>query len=170
MEHSNTGCCCPDQDRKAYICDCCVGPMENVLRQLVGRTVSIGTIDNTNGQYNNAVINSVNDFIVTFRQGSAVIALPICLVVGVQAPEVQTATLMPAPVGGRGGECDCCERPVREFFDEITEADVDVLGPAFNNLQNTIILETGEGIIKVRDNNRFIALSLCKVSEIKNFS
>ncbi|WP_198530551.1 hypothetical protein [Bacillus sp. LL01] len=143
--------------------------MQYVLEQLIGRVVRIGTTDSSSGTYPSATILSVNDYIVIIRQGANTIALPICLVVGVQNTQVQNIALLPPPLPG-DGECSCCERPVREFFNEIMTADVDALGPAFNNLSNMEILETGLGIVKLRDNNVFIALSICKVASILNFS
>ncbi len=170
MKDQFDGGCCPDLDRNTSLCDCCVEPMQDVLEQLVGRVVRIGTTDTSSGLYPSATILDVDDFIVTIRQGSNTIALPICLVAGVQAPQVQNIQLLEPPVDEAGGECDCCERPLREFFEGISKADVDVLGTAFNNLTNVLILDTGEGIVKVRNNNNFIALSLCKISSIQNFT
>ena len=160
--------CCPDSSSSS-ICDCCVEPMQYVLEQLIGRVVRIGTTDTSSGTYPSATILAVNDYIVTIRQGANTIALPICLVVGVQNAQVRNVLLLPPPLSSEG-KCDCCERPLRDFFNGITTADVDALGPAFNNLTNTQILETGEGIVKLQDNNAFIALSLCKVASIQNFS
>lgn len=160
--------CCPDPSGLSF-CDCCAEPMQYVLEQLIGQVVRIGTIDTSSGTYPSATILAVDDFIVTIRKGANTIALPICLVVGVQNSQVQSVLLLPPPLSSEG-DCDCCERPLREFFNGITTADVDALGSTFNNLTNTQILETGEGIVKLRNNNAFIALSLCKVSSIQNFS
>ncbi|ASF38921.1 hypothetical protein CEH05_07260 [Halobacillus halophilus] len=163
------GCCPGSNGSGSGLCDCCVDPMQYVLEQLIGRVVRIGTTDTSSGTYPSATILDVNDYIITIRQGANTIALPICLVVGVQNAQVQNVLLLPPPLSNEG-ECDCCERPLRELFDGITTADVDALGQAFNNLSNTQILETGEGIVKLRDNNAFIALSLCKVASVQNFS
>lgn len=165
----NNGCCPDNSGGSQSVCNCCVIPMQEVLLQLIGVRVRIGTLDTTSGVFSNVTITGVDDYIVMIQQGSNTIALPICLVVGVAASEVQHVTLLPPPLES-SGECECCERPVREFFDRLQTADVDSLGSAFNNLQNADIVDTGLGVVRLSRNNEYYALSTCKVSSIQNFS
>ncbi len=168
-------CCCPDINGDESVCDCCVGPMQDVLTQLIGAVVRIGTIDNSSGSFPSATIIDVNDFIVVIRQGANTYALPICLVSGVEGGTRVRDLVLISPTGDEGGgECFCCERPVREFFDSILSSDqVDMLGPAFNNINNVTVIETGLGIVKLRrtmgGSQNYYALSTCKVASIRNF-
>ncbi|RYI29505.1 hypothetical protein EVU96_10945 [Bacillus infantis] len=168
-------CCCPDINGEDTVCDCCIAPMQDILTQLIGRTVRIGTTDTSSGDFPSAVIQSVNDFIAIIRQGANTYALPICHVTGVEGGiAVRDLVLIPPNSDEGKGECFCCERPTREFFDSIiSAAQVDTIGPAFNNVSNVTVLDTGVGIVKLRPtmggSQNFYALSTCKIVSIRNF-
>ncbi len=160
----------PTQDT---LCDCCTTPMQNVLLQIpTGKVVDLGTIDSTSGNLNNVELLSVSDYIVTVSQGTNTVAVPICKVTGVSgkgdvADIIDNVVLQSQQENT--GECACCEDPVGRYLSTISIADIDVLGPAFNNIQNATILEVGEGIVKVQASGLEVAaLSTCQITLITN--
>ncbi|MBD7908922.1 hypothetical protein [Sporosarcina gallistercoris] len=147
--------------------------MQNVLMQIPsGTVVTLGTTDSTSGNLSNVTLQSVANYLVTVTQGSNVVVVPICKVTGVSgrndaADIINDITLEPRKEGT--GECACCEDPIGSYLSSISEADIDVIGPAFNNIQNATILEVGEGIVKVdAPGLEVAALSTCQISLITN--
>ena len=149
--------------------------MQNVLEQIpVGTVITLGTVDDTSGNLQNVTFISANDFHVIVSMGSNIIYVPTCKVTGVSAngaaAEIINNIILEPPVASTG-ECACCEDPVSRFLQNITSADIDVLGPAFNNLQNVTILQVGEGTVKIAIGaNEVAILSICKIAQISNFS
>lgn len=154
-------------------CDCCTTPMQNVLSQIpIGIVVTLGTTDSTSANLSNVTLLSVLDYMVTVRQGSNEVVVPICKVTGVSvkmedAAIIRNVDLQPQKVNT--GECACCEDPVGRYLSTISKADIDVTGPPFNNIQNATILEVGEGIVKVEASGLAVAaLSTCQITLITN--
>ncbi|MFS0782744.1 hypothetical protein [Bacillus sp. 1P06AnD] len=149
--------------------------MQNILLQIpVGTTITLGTLDETSGNLQNVTLLGVADFRVTVQMGSMAIMVPICKVTGVAgngaAAAIIDALVLQPPVDNTG-ECACCEDPVRRFLQTIATADIDVLGPAFNNIQNATIIGVGEGIVKVQAAGlSSAALSICQISQISDFT
>lgn len=160
----------PTQDT---FCDCCTTPMQNVLLQIPrGTVVTLGTTDSTSGNLSNVELLSVSDYMVTVTQGRNVVVVPICKVTGVSgkgdAGDIISEVLL-QPQQENTGECACCEDPVGRYLSSVSQADIDVIGPAFNNIQNATILEVGEGIVKVEAPGLDVAaLSTCQISLITN--
>ena len=175
------GNCCPDSSTGDSICECCVTPMRDVLAQLpAGTRITLGTLDSSSGNLQNVEIQSVADFMIFVKQGNNEITVPICKVTGVAGKGNPNTVGSPAyliknvmlsfPID-HSGECACCEDPVRRFFQGINKADIDVLGPAFNNIQNASILQVGEGIVKIQAQGLEVAaISICQISLITNYS
>ncbi len=174
------GNCCPDMSDGESICDCCVIPMRDVLAQLpAGTRITLGTVDMSSGNLMNVTLQSVMDFMVFVKQGANEIAVPICKVTGVAGGGNPSVAGTPANLiknavlqtpMDHSGECACCENPVRRFLERINEADIDVLGPAFNNIQNATILQVGEGIVIIQAQGLVVAaISTCYITLITNF-
>ena len=160
----------PPADSK---CECCVTPMQHVLSQLVGETVTIGVTSDPPGTLTNVTITSVSNFLVTVEQGANTFVIPICEVVGVAAPEVEDVTLLPAPPLPRTGDCACCEAPVRAFLDANLGSTTDVTTVGFglfNNIEDAEIVRTGEGIVilDVTPAVGFAAVSICYITSLGN--
>ncbi|MEH7455165.1 bclA protein, partial [Gottfriedia acidiceleris] len=131
------------------LCDCCVFPMEDVLQQLVGQSVILGTIADLPNQpplFFLFTIISVNDFLVTVSDGVSTFVVNISDVVGVGfLPPGPTINLLP-PVDS-GCECDCRERPIRQLLDTLIGSTVNLLISNGSTAANFIVEQTGLGIV-----------------------
>lgn len=100
------------------LCDCCVSPLQSVLQQLVGQTVILATIadaPNVPPLFFLFKIIEVNDFLVTVSDGATTFMVNISDVIGVGfLPPGPTINLLP-PVDS-GCECNCRERPIRQYW------------------------------------------------------
>ena len=173
--------CCRDSSTSGSICKRCVSPMRDVLAQLpVGTRITLGTLDASSGNLQNVDLQSVADFMIFVKKGNKEIAVPICKVTGVAGkgspnvigtPAYLIKTVLLSYPKDDLGEGACCEDPVRRFLQGINKADIDVLGPAFNNIQNASILQVGEGIVKIQAQDLNVAtISISQISLITNFN
>ncbi|OTW73302.1 hypothetical protein BK727_08100 [Bacillus thuringiensis serovar roskildiensis] len=155
------------------LCDCCVLPMQNVLQQLIGETVLLGTIadaPNAPPFFFLFTITSVNDFLVTVTDGFTSFVVNISDVTGVGfLPPGPSITLLP-PVD-LGCECDCRERPIREFLDTLIGSTVNLLASTGSTAVDFNVEQTGLGIvlgtlpINPTTIVRF-AISTCKITAV----
>ncbi len=103
--------------------------MQNVLQQLIGETVILGTIadaPNVPPLFFLFTITSVNDFLVTSEILTTKDMVNISDVTGVGfLPPGPSIILLP-PVDS-GCECDCRERSIRELLDTLIGKQVLVL-------------------------------------------
>jgi hypothetical protein len=152
------------------LCDCCVFPMQNVLQQLIGETVILGTIADTPNVpplFFLFTITAVNDFLVTITDGVTTFVVNICDVTGVGfLPPGPTINLLP-PVDS-GCECECRERPIRELLDTLIGSTVNLLAGNGSIAAGFNVEQTGLGIvlgtlpISPTTTVRF-AISTCKI-------
>jgi hypothetical protein len=147
--------------------------MRFVLEQLLNQEVTLNTSANMAGEYPNATITAVSTGLVTFTMGADEFTVSICHVAGVAAPSLRTVQLLQPPILPRTGECACCERPIRLFFDSIIGSTVDVLSEGtgqLSNIQNATVLRTGEGIVilDIAGATDVAALSLCKIISVSD--
>ncbi|EJO5348102.1 hypothetical protein NRP93_002207 [Clostridium botulinum] len=164
------GCCC---DVATNICDCCVDPMENLLNQLrtilaPGATIQV-TLDT--GAIKSFQVNeivSIDDSIINIQDTSFI---SICNISRVRWRDISTIdqiNLLP-PVC-TCGQCECCERPLRESLNNFINNNIEL---QFEGQQNPNVFEgltvrkVGLGIV-VGENitdGAPDAYSICKVTD-----
>lgn len=131
------------------LCDCCVFPMQNVLEQLIGETVILGTIadaPNVPPLFFLFTITAVNDFLVTVTDGVTTFVVNISDITGVGfLPPGPTINLLP-PVDS-GCDCDCRERPIRELLDTLIGSTVNLLAGNGSIAAGFNVEQTGLGIV-----------------------
>jgi hypothetical protein len=148
--------------------------MRTILEQLINEEVRINTVANVGGDFNNVTVNSVSRGLVTvIAPNEDEIVISICDIVGVASPALRTVELVPPPRKTRTGDCACCERPWRVFFNSIIGNTVDVLTQgtgALTNIQNATVLRTGEGIVilDIAGADDVAAISLCKIISVSD--
>ncbi|HDR6524180.1 TPA: bclA protein, partial [Bacillus thuringiensis] len=160
-------------ETEGCLCDCCVLPMQNVLQQLIGETVLLGTIadaPNVPPLFFLFTITSVSDFLVTVTDGTTSFVVNISDVTGVGfLPPGPSITLLP-PVD-LGCECDCRERPIRELLDTLIGSTVNLLANTGSTAADFNVEQTGLGIVlgtlPISPNTivRF-AISTCKITAV----
>ncbi|PFV34452.1 hypothetical protein COL01_11635 [Bacillus thuringiensis] len=168
-----TGVTGPTGETEGCLCDCCVLPMQNVLQQLIGETVLLGTIadaPNVPPLFFLFTITSVNNFLVTVTDGTTSFVVNISDVTGVGfLPPGPSITLLP-PVD-LGCECDCRERPIRELLDTLIGSTVNLLASTGSTAADFNVEQTGLGIvlgtlpISPTTIVRF-AISTCKITAV----
>ncbi|ALZ64522.1 hypothetical protein FORC13_p037 (plasmid) [Bacillus cereus] len=147
--------------------------MQNVLQQLIGETVILGTIadaPNVPPLFFLFTITSVNDFLVTVTDGTTSFVVNISDVTGVGfLPPGPSIILLP-PVDS-GCECDCRERPIRELLDTLIGSTVNLLASNGSIAAGFNVEQTGLGIvlgtlpINPTTLVRF-AISTCKITAV----
>lgn len=178
-EYDYYGCCGCDEDQiKDSICDCCVKPMENVLKQLRGEyNVIILTTSGVEYESNSlkGKILCVKDSIVTMDVSSGKTAginyIPICQITEVIHPAVKQVYL-DEPCGcERTGECRCCECPLRRKLNIFKKKGIAVKFvvtglPIDDTSGEATIVKVGEGVVifKIREN--YFAVSICKITTL----
>jgi hypothetical protein len=164
--------CCPPAAPSLSICDCCVSPLQSVLKQLVGQTVILATIvDQVNAPpfFFLFTITKVNDFLVTVTDGATTYAVNISDVIGVGfLPPGPTINLLP-PVGS-GCECDCRERPIRQLLGTLIGSTVNLLVSDGDTATNFNVEQTGLGIVlgtlQINSDIFRFAISTCKITAV----
>jgi len=158
------------------ICDCCVSPLQNVLEQLVGETVTLATVadpPNVTPFMFLVVIDAVNDYLITVIDETTNITTVVNIadVTGVgflPGPEIQLEPPVDFP-----GECNCIERPLRELFNTLIDSTVDVRFNQGTVLSNISIERIGLGIVfgelDIGGGTIVkIAMSLCKITQVNS--
>ncbi|MBK5428581.1 exosporium leader peptide-containing protein [Bacillus sp. TH30] len=174
-----TGPTGPTGATEGCLCDCCVFPMQEVLRQLVGQTVILATIadaPNVAPRFFLFNITSVNDFLVTVTDpvSTTTFVVNISDVIGVGfSITVPPLTLLPP--ADLGCECDCRERPIRELLDTLIGSTVNLLvsngsiATGFNVEQTALGIVIGTLPIPINPPPptlfRF-AISTCKITAV----
>ncbi|NDI33420.1 hypothetical protein [Chengkuizengella sediminis] len=142
-------------------CDCCVCPMQFVLKQLVGQTnVRIFT---PSGSFSTNIID-VNEFILFTTDGD----VPICNISAVRLEGFQEITLEP-PIKNSVGVCSCCEDPMTNILKSHIggTAFIEIISPTGNIAAD--IIDVGEGIVFVNDPSTtifFFVISTCAITRI----
>jgi hypothetical protein len=154
--------------RKDTICDCCVEPMKDVLRQIAaveGQTVVVETAAGALG----ASISTnpfVEEFLVRLDLGGGSFQFyPICQIVFVSPIIIPEIILEPIELST--GECRCCEDPITQFFaGQIGNSFI--IDTSARQLQGQIV-DVGEGIIRLLDSlNDTHFISACQIIEFQN--
>ncbi|WHY55717.1 hypothetical protein [Peribacillus simplex] len=156
------------------LCDCCVSPLQSVLRQLVGQTVILLTVadpPNTVPLLFFVTITDVNDFLVTVTDGMTTSVVSIADVVAVAIIPPGPNINLTRPVNFQG-KCDCRERPLRQLFDSLVGSSVDIRLSQGSVAENFNVERTGLGIVfgqlflfgvGITAN---VAISLCQITDV----
>lgn len=169
------GCCGCDEDQiKDTICDCCVKPMENVLKQLKGENnVIILTTSGTEGIKGKIICvkDSIVTMDVTSGSNQGIYTIPICQITEVIHPMVQSLYLFKPCGCQRTGECRCCECSLRKKLEKFkkmaTNVKFLVVGlPAGDFSGDATIVKVGEGIVVFKIRENYFAVSICKITEL----
>ncbi|MFS1512553.1 hypothetical protein VQL36_08970 [Chengkuizengella sp. SCS-71B] len=137
-------------------CDCCVCPMQCVLEQVVGETLSsLGTFTNI---LTNVTIDEVTDFIAFTSEGR----IPICQITFIRL--VPTIQLKLKPIRKNNGECACCEDPTTNLLNTLKGKSIAVtpLTPLGFTLTGPVF-DVGEGIVNL---NNLFYISTCSIIRI----
>ncbi|MFC0469787.1 hypothetical protein ACFFHM_04380 [Halalkalibacter kiskunsagensis] len=149
--------------------------MQNVLRQLIGQQVILGTVadePNTPPLLFLVTIDDVNDFLVTVTD-------PNTNITNVVAISAVTAVLFPPgpeielePPVDFPGECHCVERPMRELLKTLITSNVNLRSRQGSFAQNVSIQRVGLGIaygqLDIGGGNIVdIALSICEIAQVE---
>ncbi|MGO5067119.1 hypothetical protein FDF31_05205 [Clostridium sporogenes] len=154
------------------ICDCCVDPMENLLNQLRSILTPEATIQVTldTGATQSFQVNqivSIQDSIINIQNTSFI---SICNISRVRWRDINTINqinLLPAVC--TCGECDCCERPLRENLNNFINNNIALQFEGqqdLNIFQNLTVRKVGLGIL-VGENitdGAPDAYSICKIT------
>ncbi|MDP5273248.1 hypothetical protein [Chengkuizengella axinellae] len=127
-------------------CDCSVCPMQCVLKQLIGETLSsLGTFTNI---LINVTIDDVTDFIVITSEGR----IPICQITFMRLEPTKQLKLK--PIRKSKGECACCEDSTTNLLNTFKGKNIAVttLPPVGFTLTGPVF-DVGKGIVNL--NNLF---------------
>ncbi|MDP5275765.1 hypothetical protein [Chengkuizengella axinellae] len=147
------------------ICECCVCPMQRVLMQLRGETVSI---DTTSDEGFEITVDDAKNFILfTSDEFNNEFFFPICNITAVEFPSTNQIDLSPSKTSFKG-ECSCCEDPANRLLNRLSK------NTSFNFIYldtniNGFIIDIGEGIVIIQDEldaTILKAISICKLAKI----
>ncbi|NBI31210.1 hypothetical protein [Chengkuizengella marina] len=126
------------------ICNCCVCPMQCVLKQLMEQQITIDFLRTTFGQITIPfTINRIEDFIVFTDQGN----IAICQIVALGS--IMDAEIKLKPIRKDfTGECVCCEDPMTNLLNSMKKEKISI--PS-STITEATIEEVGEGIVLLRD-------------------
>ncbi|MFS1512549.1 hypothetical protein VQL36_08950 [Chengkuizengella sp. SCS-71B] len=144
------------------ICDCCVCPMQCVLKELMDMNQSIDDIFTVTGSVSNPSIIEVRDFIVFTDQG----VIPISKINFICLP-VPSISLNLKPIKKSTGDCSCCEDPTTNLANSLKGEvmNIEIIGFGFDPFK---IADVGEGVIigEETGNQQVGVISSCFVTRI----
>ncbi|WP_162036051.1 hypothetical protein [Chengkuizengella sediminis] len=137
------------------ICDCCVCPMQCVLKQLVREEVRIFTLDD----HDTGTLTNVDNFIATLDDNGDILEYPIGSICAVSSIEPFDFKLKPIRKNVKG-ECSCIEDPTTKLAESKIGKSTTILAGDFND--DGIIIKVGEGIVILLEEET-TAISSCKI-------
>ncbi|QGU95678.1 hypothetical protein GOM49_11780 [Clostridium bovifaecis] len=133
----------------------CVRPIQHILEQLLkleAGDIEIGT--EKQGTILEARILNIENSLVSVQTPYNYIVIPIYQIVGIYSRSLPQITLLPVPQTERRGDCEYCERPLREYFatriGKNFTINTSALDELFRGINGTIT-RIGEGIIILND-------------------
>lgn len=160
---------------EASLCDCCTSPMQNVLRQLIGQQVILGTVadePNVPPFLFQVTIDDVDDFLVTVTDPNTnvtnVVAISaVTAVLFLPGPEIELEPPVDFP-----GECHCVERPMRELMETLITSTVNLRSRQGSFAQDVSIQRVGLGIVYGQldiggETIVDIVLSICEIAQVE---
>lgn len=167
-------CCCRKKEcaSSGNTCDCCVYPLQFILKQLVGQHIAL-VIDadtpNPPPELFQVTLLEVKNFLATVTDGVSTFIVPISNIVAIAfAPDIQINLVNSRNICG---ECSCTERPLREQFDTLIGSTVSITTVVGIESPYFTVTKTGLGVVLGNQpigegQSLTIAISLCKTSLI----
>ncbi|MDP5276363.1 hypothetical protein [Chengkuizengella axinellae] len=152
-------------------CDCCVCPMQCVLKELVGLNAGDVGIITPTFVNDNLIINNAKYFTAFTTFGS----IPISQVTLAATFDPTIPVEINKPIKKSKGECACCEDPITNLaksqIGEIVE--IEFVGPELFSSTRVEIIDVQEGIVIGRNfgnPNETDFLSSCAITRITPFN
>jgi len=151
-----------------FIKELCIKPMYHILKQLnelIADDIEIGT--EKQGTILDCMIVKLDEYIVIVRNSFREITIPIHQIVGIYSRRLPQVLLLPERDNNKTGDCDCCERPLREYCSNHIGQDYTINTTArdeiFSNLKGNIT-KVGEGVVILSNT---VAILICKIISIE---
>ncbi|MFD3156147.1 hypothetical protein ACFIJ5_04715 [Haloimpatiens sp. FM7330] len=163
--------CCDDKKECCDFCDCCVKPMEHLLKQFTpGSPIDVITdsgIEYTNWWYTVTFV-CVYKSILTIKvedyyDYKYIVKIPICHISAIWSPEISNADLLENECKSKKGFCKCCEKPTRNQLGCYCGLNVWICFQGYYCAYGEIT-KVSDGIVILDDD---IAISTCKITSIE---
>ncbi|NDI34682.1 hypothetical protein [Chengkuizengella sediminis] len=140
------------------LCDCCVCPMECVLKQLIGKNINVSVLFGSEVILVPVKVERVENFILFTDNGDFAIHSIIAVSMDFD-PQIQLK-----PIEKNIGECACIEDPMTSLLNSKINQNVNIVG------LDAIILKVGEGIVLAKGEidgmTLFFIISTCFITAI----
>ncbi|NDI34681.1 hypothetical protein [Chengkuizengella sediminis] len=139
------------------LCDCCVCPMECVLKQLIGKNINVAVVFGNQVIEVPVKVERVENFILFTDNGDFAIHSILTLSMDFD-PQIQLKR-----IEKNIGECACIEDPMTSLLNSKINQNVNIVG------LDAIILKVGEGIVLAKDQDcppQFFIISTCFITAI----
>ncbi|MDP5275655.1 hypothetical protein [Chengkuizengella axinellae] len=153
-------------------CECCVCPMQRVLKKIMEQTDQTVSIITTTNRSDDVTITDIKDFILfgtqSFEGGVIIdVYFPICNVSAVEFSPSLQLQLTPSKDNLKG-ECTCCEDPANKLLNRLSRSEMFSISYLDGLLNQATIVEVGEGIVIIFDafSGNLQAISICQINEI----
>lgn len=147
----------------------CVRPIQHILDQLLklgAGDIEIGT--EKQGTILEARILNIENSLVSVQTPYNYIVIPIHQIVGIYSRLLPQVELLPIPQAERRGDCEYCERPLREYFTsrigKSFTINTSALDELFRGINGTIT-RIGEGVVILNDT---VAILIHKIVSVQN--
>ncbi len=158
-------------------CDCCINPLEALLRQLIGTTGTLLTGIHPEGIFENALIKGVNYGLLRVSVDDVEMLFSLCDIIGFTG-DLGLISLITPPKEPYPGVCSCCEAPMRSYLNTLSSEAVNLYinvssdNSSYTPITNAQIMRTGLGIaiIQSTDSTMRTALSTCKIQAVQEYT
>lgn len=166
--------CCKDKKSCEY-CDCCVNPMEYLLKQFeYGDAITVFT--GIGYDISDVVFLGVNDGILSVRAvegtDNYIINIPVCKILAVSLPpegeDIQDLVFLENRCKEDKGYCKCCEAPIRNQLKALIGHFVYIISQLIVFEGN--VYSVHDGIVVLEDGGIYTAISTCKVDDIETIN
>ncbi|MDP5276332.1 hypothetical protein [Chengkuizengella axinellae] len=149
------------------ICDCCVCPMQSILKQLEDRSIMLRTIveNSLSSNIPNANIQSVEGFVLFTDNGN----IPVHSIFSVGFDSLSDPLTLKQPKNEKKGKCACIEDPATNMLSNEISNFVIISG----FIRGTVS-KVGEGIVMLEnvsdsfgDSYNFAVVSTCSVGTVQ---
>ncbi|MFS1511343.1 hypothetical protein VQL36_02725 [Chengkuizengella sp. SCS-71B] len=140
------------------LCDCCVCPMQCVLKQLIGENINVSVLFGSEIILVPVIVERVENFILFTDNGDFAIHSIIAISMEFD-PQVQLKKIQK-----NIGECACIEDPMTNLLNSKINQTVNIVG------LDVVILKVGEGLVlaegDINGTTLFFIISTCFVTAI----
>ncbi|NDI35109.1 hypothetical protein [Chengkuizengella sediminis] len=145
------------------ICDCCIYPMQSMLEQVVGQTMSIVAFPQY--LFGGITLIKVNNFIAFFDVSGTIVEFPIHKIVALQIAKPFDFNLK--PIRKSEGECSYSKEIINSAKSKIGGETFIIALTSFMG----IVRNVGEGMIILSEaGGRTNAISSCGVTELSSLT